>query len=162
MNCRQAERHLLRSMDHAPDEAGRRALDLHLRDCPRCRELAADYAVLRDGLHGLPQGSPKPYFWERLKARLDAPERPEPSAVWQKWCLRAIPVSLFVIGLFIGGMIFLPAGDDGLSQSETLLLRDSNPLAETNALLDESRTDDKNILIIFAASERPPERRPQP
>jgi anti-sigma factor RsiW len=162
MKCRQAERYLLRSLDQTPNPDERLELDRHLRACPRCRVLAEDYTALRDGLRGLPQGSPKPYFWERLNARLEGLEKPEPAAVWRTWCLRAIPVSLFLIGLFIGGLIFMPGGDDNLNQSEALLLRNTKPLIGTNAYLEEAQGLDKNLVIIFAASERNPERKPRP
>jgi len=71
-------------------------------------------------------------------------------------------VSLFLIGLFIGGLIFLPGGNDNLSQSEALLLRNANPMIGTSAYLDNAKGVDKNMMIIFAASERGPEKRPSP
>jgi hypothetical protein len=71
-------------------------------------------------------------------------------------------VSLFLIGLFIGGLIFLPGGGDTMTQSEALLLRNANPIVETSAYLDETKGVDKNMAIIFAASERTPERKPRP
>jgi hypothetical protein len=162
MNCREAERILLLSWDRPLAAAEQDGLDLHQASCSRCRALAGEYAALRDGLRNLPQGTPRPYFWTRLNARIEALEHPAPLTVWRKWCLRAIPVSLFLIGLFIGGLIFLPAGSDNLSPSEALLLRNANPIVEMSAYLDETKGVDKNMAIIFAASERPPERKPRP
>ena len=162
MNCRDAERILLLSWDRPLDAAGQADLDRHLAACPGCRARGGEYAALRDTLHGLPQGTPRPYFWTRLNARIEAIEHPAPLTVWRKWCLRAIPVSLFLIGLFIGGLIFLPGGGDTMSQSEALLLRNANPIIETSAYLDETKGVDKNMAIIFAASERSPERKPRP
>jgi anti-sigma factor RsiW len=162
MNCREAERILLRSWDRPLDETERAELDRHAADCPRCGALAGEYAALRDGLHGLPQGTPRPFLAQRVLARIEALENPAPAAVWRKWCLRAIPVSLFLIGLFIGGLLFLPAGADGLSQSEALLLRNAQPVPETSVSLEEAKGLDRNMAIIFAASDRTPDRRPRP
>jgi hypothetical protein len=162
MNCREAERILLLSWDRPLDSAEQSGLDLHQASCPRCRALAGEYAALRESLRDLPQGTPRPYFWTRLNARIEALEHPAPLTVWRKWCLRAIPVSLFLIGLFIGGLIFLPAGTDNMTQSEALLLRNANPIVETSAYLDETKGVDRNMAIIFAASERTPERKPRP
>jgi hypothetical protein len=162
MKCRKAERYLLRSLDRPLNAAERLELDRHLGPCPRCRVLRQEYIALRDSLQGLPQGSPRPYFWQRVNARIEAFEHPEPSAVWRKWCLRAIPVSLFLIGLFIGGLIFLPGGNDNLSPSEALLLRNSKNLTETITFLDETEGEGRRAMIILAASERGPERRPRP
>jgi hypothetical protein len=162
MKCREAERILLQSLDRPLDAAGQTGLGRHLAACPRCRALGAQHAALRDSLRGLPQGSPSPYLWQRVNARIEALEHPAPAAVWRKWCLRAIPVSLFLIGLFIGGLIFLPGGNDNLSQSEALLLRNANPIMGTSAYLDEAKGVDKNMMIIFTASERGPEKRPRP
>jgi hypothetical protein len=162
MNCRDAERILLLSWDRPLAAAEQAGLDLHRAACPRCRALAGEYAALRNGLRSLPQGTPRPYFWTRLNARIEALEHPAPLTVWRKWCLRAIPVSLFIIGLFIGGLIFLPAGGDNMSQSEALLLRNTNPAVDTSAYMDETKGVDRNMAIIFAASERTPERKPRP
>ncbi len=162
MKCRKAENVLLLSWDRPLDAAGKAELDRHLADCPHCRARGEEYAVLRGGLHDLPQGAPRPFLWQRVSARIEALEHPAPSAVWRKWCLRAIPVSLFIIGIFIGGLIFLPGRNDNLSQSEALLLRNANPIVETSAYLEESKGVDRNMAIIFAASERSPERTPRP
>jgi len=162
MKCREAERILLLSWDRPLDAAAQAGLDHHRAACPRCRALAGEYAALRDGLRSLPQGTPRPYFWTRLNARIEALEHPAPLTVWRKWCLRAIPVSLFLIGLFIGGLIFLPAGGDNMRQAEALLLRNTNPAVETSAYNDETKGVDRNMAIIFAASERTPERKPRP
>jgi len=161
MKCRTAERDLLRSLDRTPDPAERRELDRHLQSCPRCRVLSAEYAAIQSALRGRPEGRPRPYFWERLNARIEALERPATAVLWRKWCLRAIPVSLFLLGLFLGGLMFFPGGDENLSQSEALLLRNSNPLTETRTYLDENKNVDKSMMIIFAA-ERAPERKPWP
>ena len=162
MKCRKAERCLLRSLDRPLNAAERLELDRHLGSCPRCRALGGEYAALRDSLRALPQGTPRPFFWQRVNARIEALEHPEPSTVWRKWCLRAIPVSLFLIGLFIGGLIFLPGGTDNFSQSEALLLRNSESIGGTSLYLDETKGIDRNMAIIFAASERNPEKRPRP
>lgn len=162
MKCRDAERILLLSWDRPLDAAGQADLDRHLADCPGCRALGGEYAALRDGLHGLPQGTPRPFFWQRVNARIEALEHPAPVAVWQKWCLRAIPVSLFLIGLFIGGLVFLPGGNDNVSQSEALLLRNAESIRGTSLYLDETKGIDRNMAIIFASSERNPERKPRP
>ena len=100
--------------------------------------------------------------WPGQWSRIEALENPAPAAVWRTWCLRAIPVSLFLIGLFIGGLLFLPAGADSLSQSEALLLRNAQPVPETNVYLEEAKGLDRNMAIIFAASDRTPDRRPRP
>jgi hypothetical protein len=162
MKCREAERILLLSWDRPLDASEQAGLDLHQAACPRCRALDGEYAALRNGLRSLPQGTPRPYFWTRLDARIEALEHPAPLTVWRKWCLRAIPVSLFLIGLFIGGLIFLPAGSDNLSPSEALLLRNSKNLTETTAFLDEAEGEGRRVMVILAASGRGPERRPRP
>jgi anti-sigma factor RsiW len=162
MKCGTAERWIVESLDRSLDAARREALDRHCRDCPRCRRTRSEHELLRGRLRTLPPAEPRPYFWERLRTRLDAEERPAGLLDWQKWFQRAIPVSLFLIGLFIGGLLFLPGGDEALGQSEALLLRNSNPLTETSAILEESRDAADKAMIIFAASERTPERSPRP
>ncbi len=162
MTCRQAERSILRSLDRDLEAGAESALSAHLRTCSRCRALQAEHVALRDALRQEEAPSPRPFFVERLRTRLEALDRPAPAAVWQKWCLRAIPVSLFLIGLFVGGLMFMPSSEEAANASQALLLRGSNPISETSSYFDETRIDDKNVMLIFAAEERTPERRPRP
>jgi hypothetical protein len=47
-------------------------------------------------------------------------------------------------------------------QSEALLMRNADAVGGTSLYLDEAKGLDRNIAIIFAASDRNPERRPRP
>ena len=61
-------------------------------------------------------------------------------------------MSLFLIGLFVGGLVFLPGGNAGLSQTEALLLNETVPLGETSVYFDETKKPEENtMLILFAA-----------
>lgn len=162
MNCRQSERWILRSLESEIGPARRRDLGGHLDACPACRSLRAEFEALRGRLKAFPEGEPRPFLARRVMARIEALERPASGPAWQKWCLRAIPVSLFLIGLFVGGLIFLPSADEAWNRSEALLLDGSNPLAETAPYFDETKIDDKNVMIIFTADERITNRSPRP
>jgi anti-sigma factor RsiW len=160
MRCRTAERWMSRFVDGELPPSRRDALDGHLVACPRCRSRARDFARLKESLvrPGVPE--PLPYFYERLRIRIDEREKAAPSALWVRWSLRAIPVSLALIGFFIGAIAFVsPAMDSQLSQPEALLLRNDNPLTETKSLFEEEKVENKGMMIIFASNERIPTRR---
>jgi hypothetical protein len=54
---------------------------------------------------------------------------------------------------------FLGPHEEDLSQSEALLLRNTNPLAEAKSLFEETKLENKNMMIIFASDEKDPTRR---
>lgn len=159
MRCRQANRLLTRSADAPLDPERKRTLDAHLAACPACRALRSRAELVRSSLAGSPAPGPLPYFYERLRARIDERRRIEPAGLWVRWSMRAVPVSLLLIGFFAGAIVFLsPAVDEEMSQPEALLLQNANPLSETITLLDE-KAEDKSLHVIFAVNERAAARR---
>lgn len=160
MRCKEAEKWLLRSLDGKLPPDRQEALADHSGHCPRCRKLGQEYGAIMGGLRGGPEFEPLPYFWNRLESRIREREKAEPLTTWLKWSLRAIPVSLALIGFFIGAIIFVsPMAEDEMSRPEALLLQNTNPLAETTTLFDEEKIENKNLMIIFAGDERIPTRR---
>jgi hypothetical protein len=102
-----------------PDEAD--AVDLHLRDCPRCRAEVADYretaALLAFGGVEAPAG-----VWEKIQASLEeAPPRLELARVvplrpsrWQSMGARVAAAAAVVISVVaLGVSVFGGGGDDG-------------------------------------------------
>lgn len=160
MRCKEAQKRILRILDgNLPSSRGT-DLDGHLGGCPRCLKFQRDCGAILGDLRTEAEVEPLPYFWQRVESRIREREKAEPWSVWLKWSRRAIPVSLLLIGFFIGAIAFLsPAAEDEMSQPEALLLRNINPLAETNALFNEEKIENKNMMIIFAGNERLPSRR---
>jgi anti-sigma factor RsiW len=160
MRCREAEKWVIRSMDGTLSSDRQSALDEHLDRCPNCRKARQEYASTIAALRGQPAAEPLPYFWNRLESRIKERERLEPWTVWTKWSLRAIPVALLLIGFFVGAIAFQPpVSDEEMSQPAALLLRNANPLSETSTFFDEEKSENKNMMIIFAGDERLPGRR---
>jgi len=166
MSCRNAERWILESLDRELAPGPSRELDAHLRACPACRALRAEHLALRRALGPLAAPPLRPGFSGRVAARIEALAKPAPAApeaLLRAWCLRAIPVSLFLIGLFVGGMLFLPSANAGLSQTEALLLNETPPMPEAQVYFDESKKPEENtMMILLAASETTTQRRPRP
>jgi predicted anti-sigma-YlaC factor YlaD len=159
MTCRTARHWLLKSADLPVGQGRQERLDAHLADCPACRAYQSRLAIVRDSLAEAPAVEPLPYFQERLRARIDERLKLETSAPWLRWCVRAVPISLLLIGLFVGAIVFLsPAVDEEISQPEALLFQNANPLNETITLFND-RTENKSLHIIFAVNEASPSRR---
>lgn len=153
MNCRQAERLALRRRDGRLSPAGEADLDLHLGSCAGCRELEAEYARLFDDLAAPSAAVPRAMFWPRLEARMAERERENGWGVVKQWCCRAVPAALGLTAVLLAALLVLsPGRRSELSSSETLLLRDDNPLEETRTLLEENRVEAKNMMLIFASS----------
>ena len=154
MRCRTASRLILRSFDAPPDPGTKERLDAHAAVCPACRALRKRAELIRTRLAGAVPPEPRPYFVERLRAKIDENLRPEPVPVWIRWSARAVPVSLLLIAFFAGAIVFLsPAVDEEMSPPEALLLQNANPLSETITLFDE-KAENKSLNVIFAVNER--------
>lgn len=159
MKCREASRLLMRSAEAPLDPERKERLDAHAAACPACRALRSRLVLVRSSLASPPASGPLPYFYERLRARTDERLRPEPSPLWVRWSIRAVPVSLLLIGFFVGAIVFLsPAVDEEMSQPEALLLQNANPLSETITLFDD-KAENKSLNLIFAVNERSTARR---
>ena len=163
MRCKEAQKWILRSLDGALPADLKKDLDDHAGGCARCAKLRRDYGTIHSRLREGGDVEPLPYFWPRLDVRIREEERRESWTVWLRWSRRAIPASLLLIGFFIGAIAFLsPAIDEEMSRPEALLLRNANPLAETNTLFDEQKIENKSMMIMFAGNEQLPSRRYAP
>jgi len=153
MNCRQAERRLLRRHDGRLSAAEEKRLDLHLLSCPKCREIENEYGLLFNTLARPGASGPRPLFWQRLEARIEESGRENGWAPVRRWCRRAVPAALAVTAALLAVLLVLsPGRRTELSPSEALLLRNDNPLTETRTLLEEKRVEDRNMMLIFASS----------
>jgi hypothetical protein len=163
MNCKQAEKFLLLSFDGRLGEKDRALLDDHLESCSVCREKEKDYRQIL-GLLRVEVPEPLPYFEQRLLGKLEEKEKLAPALFSKRWAARAMAVSLAVAILFgVGILFFRPQEPLELSQTEILLLRNENPLDEASTILDQKKLEDRNMMLIFAASEtKDPARRYRP
>jgi anti-sigma factor RsiW len=162
VNCRQAEKLLLRSIDGRLDGRERDLLGKHLAACPACRKAEAQYrsmfGLLRDGR----DVAPLPRFWERLAPRLREETELVPLLFWERWSLRAIPLFLALVILAGGFLLFTPQARE-MSQSAALLLENRDPLSETQALFDTDKAETRTMMLMFASlDDKSPLRRPTP
>ncbi|MFO7981688.1 MAG: zf-HC2 domain-containing protein [Candidatus Aminicenantes bacterium] len=151
MKCKKAERLILRSMDHSLNPDEKEDLLRHLKECPLCRKKQEEYKNILGILGEQEFPEPKPYFWTRLKPRLKRDRSYESWLAWEKWGLRAIPVSLLILILFAFLVtIFIPSEQTELSRAE-ILLQNQNPFVDTLPLLEEGRVENENIHLIFTS-----------
>ena len=161
MNCKTAEKRILRSFDGRLDERSAGLLGKHLEACLSCRKAEAEYrsmlALLRDGK----DAAPLPRFWERLQPRLREEREIAPFLFWERSCLRAIPVFLVLVCIAAGALFFTPQAAE-LSQSEALLLENVDPFSETGQIFSVE-ADTRNMMLLFASlDDKTPVRRPTP
>jgi anti-sigma factor RsiW len=162
MNCRRAEQWLLKSLDGRLEGREADLLAQHLRACPACRRVEAQYrsmlALLRNG-----RGEgPLPRFWERLEPRLREETEIVPLLFWERWSLRAIPVFLALVVL-IGGVLYITPQASELTRSEALLLENADPISETSQIFAADKSETRTMELMFASlDEKTPLRRPSP
>jgi len=163
MKCKEVERWIFSSFDRDIEKDKKAKLDIHLQECLLCRQRLKECQIIMKALQREEELEPLPYFWERLRSKLKEQERLEPWSVWKKWSQRVIPVSLALLLFFLGALIFLLPEREELSQTEAILFQNANPLAETQALFEEEKLENRNMMIIFtAADEKEYERRYSP
>jgi anti-sigma factor RsiW len=154
MDCKKAERFLLRSYDGKLGSAEARLLQEHLESCSSCRRKEKEYRTILGLIRPDSRSEPLPYFRERLMARIREKEKEVPALFGLKWAHRAVVFSLAVFLLFgVGVLLFQPKEPQAQSQAEQLFLQNENPLTETASLLNQQRVEDKNMMLIFASLE---------
>ncbi len=162
MNCRKAEKLLLKSIDGRLDERASGLLAKHLEACPACRKAEAQYRSMFGLLKADRSAAPLPRFWERLGPRLREETELVPLLFWERWSLRAIPVFLALV-ILIGGFHFFAPQARELSQSTTLLIENRDSLSETQALFEADKPETRTMMLLFASlDEKSPVRRPTP
>ncbi|MGB7295003.1 MAG: zf-HC2 domain-containing protein [Candidatus Aminicenantales bacterium] len=154
MDCKNAERFLLRSYDTALEPEEKRLLQGHLEGCPSCRRKDLEYREILGFLRPDSIPEPLPYFRERLLARIKEKDKEIPVLFGLKWAHRAVAFCLAVLLLFGVGLLLSPPEETReLSRAERLFLQNENPLTETASLLNQKRAEDKNMMLIFASLE---------
>ncbi len=162
MNCKTAEKRILRSLDGRLDERSAGLLGKHLETCPSCRKAEAEYRSMLALLREEKDSAPLPRFWERLQPRLREEREIAPFLFWERWNLRAIPAFLAIVFVAGAALIFTPRAGE-LTASEALLLDNANPITVAEQLFGESKPDDRNMMLLFASlDDKTPARRPTP
>ncbi len=153
MNCRKAEKLISKDLDNRLSLAEKKLLEEHFKLCPACAEAKKEYSrivrVLRE--EKLPQ--PAPGYLNRLLTRIE--EKPLPffstSLIWQRWALKALPLTLILILILIGSLVLIsPQPAQEISRAE-LLLQNKNPFTESQEFLEEPGIETKSIRLIFTS-----------
>jgi anti-sigma factor RsiW len=155
MNCKAAEKGILRALDGRLDDRSRDRLVEHLKVCPSCRKAEAEYRSMLALLRPEKEAAPLPRFWERLEPRLREEQKIVPFVLWERWALRAIPAFAALVALAAGLFLFTPQARE-MSQSEALLIENTNPFSETKSLFEAKRPEDKSLMLIFASFDEKP------
>ncbi len=153
MNCEKYEKWILRSLDNRLTREKQAILEDHIKSCPACQERREEYRTIIGLLKQEKVQESKPYFWERLQVKIRERQSIPLRVSIKQWSLRAVPVSLILVLVMTAAIVlFFPTQDAELSQSEALLLRNLNPLEETQLLFDE-KLEDQNMILIFSSLE---------
>ena len=154
MDCKGAEKLILRFFDNLVGEKEKQKLKFHLKECPSCREKEKQYGSIFNTLKTDKILEPLSNFESRLMSKIRQRRSYEPWSLWRQWSVRLVPVSIGLIILLVITMVFfLPGRQYEISQTGDLLLYNTNPLIETTLLLEEKSVENKNMMLIFYASE---------
>jgi len=154
MNCRKAERLMVRTRDFVLTATEKDSLDSHLRRCPRCRRARQEYQDLFGALLPLEPSQARSYSWERLKARIEEREAASRKPLYEKWALKAIPAAV-ALALLIGSasLLFQSPQPAPYSATEELLFPNDNAQSEAQTILEQQKLEDQGMMLIFASKE---------
>ncbi|MDI6698365.1 MAG: zf-HC2 domain-containing protein [Candidatus Saccharicenans sp.] len=152
MNCHQAEKLVSRLVDGRLEAATADRLESHLKVCPSCARMLADYRQMQSLLSNLrlPEAEPLPYFEDRLRARLRTESKPSLWALVERWCAAAVPVFLVVAIVLVGILFLAQPAEVQLSQSEMLLFQVPSAPTETRTIFDAQKPEDRQLQLLFA------------
>lgn len=157
MRCKKAEKLILKSFDHKIKDWEKSELEAHIALCPHCFDMKREYEDILKVLSASPFPEPKPYFWERLRPRLN-----ESSAgilpFWKLWAIKLVPAAVSIVVLLAAGLTFFKPDQsfslqDEMSKTEILLLQDLNPFQETRSVFEAENSETKNMILIFTSLE---------
>ena len=131
------------------DDAQRRAVDMHLRECLRCASVVRDLEAIRRDAAKLPVMTPSRDLWEGIAARIEAPvielkTRQAPAAPRRNWQMAAAAVLLMAVS---SGVTYLvttsdqrsAAGDQQTATATNDSVTPSAPIAETPGVVTPRR-----------------------
>jgi len=139
MQCKQFKKKLSAFQDNRLPQDQMEAMASHRQSCVECREMAEALESVWKMLSILPEPDPEPYFYTRLKARMEIDETSKPFSWIQRAFVSAIATVTLALGIFIGGMTgrfsrtSWPSTDDLFYEL---------PLEELNVLSESSYASD--------------------
>jgi len=136
MKCQTFKKQLSAFQDGALSHEKIGAMRSHLRSCDQCRKLYRESEAILNMLTMLPEPEPQPFFYTRLKGRME--QIPDTERHWiQKAFLPAMTTAMLTLGIVLGSM----AGrfSDTTLQPEHDLF-DSLPLEDLNILTEDAYT----------------------
>ena len=154
MNCRKAERLMVWAKDFTLAAADKGSLEAHLGQCGRCRRVEREYSDLCQALRPAEPPGPGAYAWERIKSRIEEREASAIRPLFEQWAFKIIPAAV-ALAFLIGSatLLFRTSSISTASSTEELLLRNTNPLTEAQAILEQQKLEDKGMMLIFASNE---------
>lgn len=154
MKCHRAEKLIHKFLDDRLLPEEKKHLETHLSQCSSCHQKKKEYEWIRETLSSSSFPEPQPYYWEKISSRLAPAQIPSPLALWKKWALRAVPMALILVIILISALIFFSSSPtQEMSQTEILLLQDSNPFSDSRAIFAETSPVNKNLKLIFTSLE---------
>ena len=120
MTCEHVDSVLSAWFEGDLDDAERRAVDTHLRECLRCASVVRDLETISRAAAKLPAMAPSRDLWEGIAARIEAPvielkPRQAPAAPRRNWQMAAAAVVLMAVS---SGVTYVLTRDQQPATSE--------------------------------------------
>ena len=125
MNCKNLHKEIIFYLENELDEKKQREVEAHLGSCPDCKAFADDLKTTLNLMGNVEPIEDDPFFYTRLKAKLENSAIHQPPLLWVKLQASLRPVFLGMLllagvfsGIKIGQHHFLPKASQQVSQLE--------------------------------------------
>jgi len=102
MNCRDVEKMLSAYSDGESPSETKALIDSHVRSCESCRRLLEETRALSKALDVLPAAKASPFFYTRLKSRIQAGERVQRTPWTERLLIPASAAAIALLGFWLG------------------------------------------------------------
>jgi len=105
MKCREVKRKLSAYMDGELDLHEKKMVETHLQSCAKCQHELKILKETWEEITNLPLPDPVPYFYTRLKVRMEEREKKKRLNWVEQVLIPASAVAVIALGVFIGSTV---------------------------------------------------------
>jgi predicted anti-sigma-YlaC factor YlaD len=102
MKCRDVGKMLSAYSDSESSSENKALIESHVRSCESCRRLLEETRTLWKVLEALPAAKPSPFFYAKLRSRIQSEERIQRTPWTERLLIPASAAAIAVLGFWLG------------------------------------------------------------
>lgn len=138
MKCKALHKKLIFFLEGDLPSTEMEQIKIHLLECAHCEAFAEDLKKTLGVLETEKSPAVNPYFYTRLKAKLENRELEQKQAIWQPAFLRVLQPAVFSILLIAGIYTGIKIGQPASTKQYTVTLMHNQEIPVLNEMVAES------------------------